>query len=175
MKNKNDFRDFLQARSKATTQADESIINFVNEDLNPAHKIVFLKLVAVQAFIGLMTMFFCPQFEFSLTNNHDVFHYFHHHYGKEVCMMVCGSIFLGSGALFASFILSQGEIKTIRKSRFIYFPAMAIIAISAFIVFGAQIHPNHLTFWSLGAIGSGMLIFEINRILGLILRRLRNA
>jgi hypothetical protein len=175
MKNKNDFRDFLQASSKPSAHTDESIMNFVNEDLNPAHKIVFLKLVAVQAFIGLMTMFFCPQFEFSLTNNHDVFHYFHHHYGKEVCMMVCGSIFLGSGALFASFILSQGEKNTIRGSRFIYFPAMAVIAISAFMICGADMHPNHLTFWSLGAIGSGILIFEINRILGQILRRLRNA
>ena len=56
----------------------ERILSFVQSDLNPSHKIVFTKLLAIQGFIGFLTLLFCPQFNLSLTNNFELFHYFHH-------------------------------------------------------------------------------------------------
>lgn len=42
-------------------------------------------------------------------------------------------------------------------------PALSIIAISSFMLFGAEIYLNLLAFWLMGAIIGGALIFEINR------------
>lgn len=165
MKNEKDFRDFIQTKTSPSTELDQRVLSFVSEDLNPSHQKVFFKLTAVQGFIGFLTMLFCPQFNFSLTNNYDLFHYFHMNYGHQVCMVLCGSIFLGSGAIFANIILSQGEINTIRKSRFLYYSALSIVAVSTFMLFGAEVYINMVTFWLIGAIGGGMLLFELNRLL----------
>lgn len=160
-----DYFDFLNAQKKAPDHLRDSLFSMVEKDLNPSHKMVFTKLTLIQGFIGLITMLFCPQFNFSLTNNYDAFHYFHHTFGAQICMVICGSIFLGSGALFASYILKDAEIAKIQSSRFLYFMALSIVAVSLFMLFGATLYLNLLTFWLLGAIGGGILTFELNRFI----------
>ena len=160
-----DYNDFLQETEKTTSTLDESVLSMVHLDLNPGHKVVFFKVTLIQGFIGFLTMLFCPQFNFSLTNNYDLFHYFHQTFGHSVCMVICGSIFLGSGAVFASYILTQGEVNKIRNSRFLYYTGLSILAVSSFMLFGAEIYLNLLSFWLIGAIGGGITLFEINSIL----------
>lgn len=159
-----DFQDFLQGRQSTPKKLDQAVLEIVHKDLNPEHKIVFFKLTLIQGFIGLITMLFCPQFNFSLTNNYDLFHYFHTTFGHAVCMVFCGSIFLGSGAIFASYILSQGEVNKIKESRFLYYLGLSIMAVSSFMLFGADIYLNLLSYWLIGAIGGGVLFFELNRL-----------
>lgn len=159
-----DYNDFLQETKKTTANLDKSILDMVHLDLNPSHKVVFFKLTLIQGFIGFLTMLFCPQFNFSLTNNFDLFHYFHQTFGHSVCMVICGCIFLGSGAVFASYILTQGEINKIRNSRFLYYMGLSILAVSGFMLFGAEIYLNLLAFWLIGAIGGGIALFELSRL-----------
>lgn len=159
-----DYNDFLKDVSKAPQRLDQIVLNNVHTDLNPGHMVVFFKLTLIQGFIGLVTMLFCPQFNFSLTNNYDLFHYFHLNFGHSICMILCGSIFLGSGAIFASYVLTQGEVNKIKSSRFLYYTGLSIIAVSSFMLFGAEIYLNLLTYWLCGAIGGGILAFELNRI-----------
>lgn len=167
-----DFNDFLQENTrkgvqdnKVSPELDKSILNFVNKDLNPDHKVVLFKLTLIQGFIGLLTMLFCPQFNFSLTNNYDLFHYFHMNFGHAICMITCGCIFLGSGAIFASYILSQGEINKIKNSKFLYYTGVSIITVSCFMLLGADIYLNLLIYWLFGAIGGAVTLFELNLIL----------
>lgn len=162
---KNDYKDFLQGDQRTTKQMDQKVLNFIQSELNPEHKTVFLKLATIQGFIGFITMLFCPQFDFSLTNNYELFHFFHHTFGAEACMVFCGSIFLGSGAIFASYLLKEGEIKKIKSSRFLYYMSLSIIAVSIFMIFGAKIYLNLLLFWLVGSIGGGMIFFELNRLI----------
>jgi hypothetical protein len=162
-----DFNDFLDSTKNPPTEISHIIRDKIRKDLDPNHKVVFGKLVLVQGFIGFISMLFCPQFNMSLTNNHDVFHYFHYTFGEQVCMLICGSIFLGSGAIFASYLLSEGEINKIHSTRHLYFTSLSIIAASVFAVLGAQIYLNMLFFWLLGACVSGLTLFEINRFIRL--------
>lgn len=159
-----DYNDFLHETKKTNSSLDKSVLDMVHLDLNPSHKVVFFKLTLVQGFIGFLTLLFCPQFNFSLTNNYDLFHYFHTNFGHAICMIICGSIFLGSGAVFASYILTQGEVNKIRNSRFLYYTGLSILAVSSFMLFGAEIYLNLLSYWLLGAIGGGMTLFELNRL-----------
>lgn len=160
-----DYNDFIKPSKKVPDHLNESILSMIYSDLNPSHKVVFAKLTLIQGFIGFITMLFCPQFKFSLTNNYDLFHYFHKNFGHQVCMIICGSIFLGSGAIFASYILKEGEIKKIKNSRFLYYMALSIIAVAVFMIFGAEIYISLLAFWLIGAIGGGVIAFELNRII----------
>lgn len=161
----NDFQDFLQETKNTPKKLNQAVLEMVHKDLNPEHKVVFFKLTMIQGFIGLITLLFCPQFNFSITNNYDLFHYFHTTFGHAACMVLCGSIFLGSGAIFASYILSQGEINKIKESRFLYYLGLSIVAVSSFMLLGADIYLNLLSYWLIGAIGSGVLIFELNRLI----------
>ncbi|MBC76085.1 MAG: hypothetical protein CME64_08720 [Halobacteriovoraceae bacterium] len=159
-----DYKDFLNDSHKTPKRLDESVLHMVHSDLDPSHKVVFIKLALIQGFIGVLTMLFCPQFNLSLTNNYDLFHYFHTNFGHAICMIICGSIFLGSGAIFAASILSKAELKKIHSCAPLYYMGLSIIAVSAFMILGAEVYLNLLTFWLLGAICSGLLLFELGRL-----------
>ncbi len=161
-----DYKDFLiHQEHKSSSELDRKVMALVKDELNPPHFLVLVKLLIIQAFIGLMTMLYCPQFNFSLTNNYDLFHYFHHTYGEKVCMMICGSIFMGSGAIFSSYILKEAEILKIRKSRFLYYLALTGIFLTTFIVLGADLYLTLTTYWTIGALCSGLFLFDINTLI----------
>jgi hypothetical protein len=164
-KNK-DFLDFMN--SKGVNPPDElsnRILSLVHADLNPSHKIVFIKLLGIQAFIGFLTLIFCPQFNLSLTNNYELFHYFHHNFGENICMVICGSIFIGSGAVFAAYLLKSSEIKKIKESRILYYTSVSILALSSFFLLGSKVYLTLALYWLIGAILGGLIIFEFNRVI----------
>ena len=108
--NNKDYEDFINSEGSMPPQElDTKIISFVRYDLSPDMKIVFSKLLGIQAFVGVLTLLFCPQFELSLTNNHDLYHYFHYTFGTYGCFAICGALFIGSGAIFASYLLLDRE------------------------------------------------------------------
>lgn len=164
IKSSKDFQDFLNFdQINPSNNLSDSLLNYVKNDLNPSHKIVFGKLLGVQAFIGFLTLTFCPQFSLSLTNNFKFFHYLHYTFGGSICLAICGSIFIGSGAVIASYILRQSEIKKIREACFLYYFLLTSIALSSFILFGAETQLNLTIYWFLGASIGGLALFEVNQ------------
>ncbi len=163
---KKDFNDFIDSTELSPPEKlSNRILNLVKADLNPSHKIVFSKLLAIQAFIGFLTLTFCPQFSLSLTNHYELFHYFHHKFGENICMAICGSIFMGSGALFATYILKSSEIRKIKKSRLLYYMSLSIIAFSTFFLLGSNIYLILATYWLVGSTIGGLVVFELNRLI----------
>lgn len=161
-----DFQDFTDAKEISPPQeVTATILQRVNSKLNPKISVLVFKLALVQLVIGTLTLLFCPQFDFSLTNNYDLFHFFHHTFGVYGCMVACGTMFLGAGSLFAGFILSLDESRKIRKSRFLFFPSLALASLTVFVAMGASIYLDLFAFWLLGAITSGMLTFEVGPII----------
>ena len=91
----NDYESFIAHESlDVPSHLDESILSTVKKDLNPSPSLVLSKMGIIQAVTAVISLTFCPQFSYSLTNNHEVFHYFHHQFGAEICMIICGTIFL---------------------------------------------------------------------------------
>ena len=80
-------------------------------------------------------------------------------------MMICGSIFTGSGALFAAYILQAQEIKKIKESRLLYHISISIIALSSFLVLGSDIYLLLSLYWFIGSVLSALFLFEVNTIL----------
>lgn len=163
---KDDFNSFKNSPDKDVPKnLQENILKTINLELNPPHTTVFFKLITIQAFIGFITLLFCPQFNLSLTKNYDLFHYFHYTFGSSICMMICGSIFIGTGAIFATTILKVSELRMIRRNRFLYYVSITGIFISTLMVFGAQIYLESLGFWIIGALISANFILELNRFI----------
>lgn len=162
MKN-DDFMDFIKfEKTSSPEKLDAKILNYVKRDIDPSHKQIFFKLLCIQSFIGIITLLFCPQFDLSITNNFTLFHFFHHKFGESICMAICGAIFMGSGALFASYILSNLEMQKIRKSKLLYYLSLSLLAISIFFILGAELYLKLTLFWIIGATMSGFLAVEIN-------------
>ena len=158
----NDYKDFLNETAKTSKALDKKVLKLISDELKPKKKYVLIKLITVHAFIGTLTMLFCPQFNMSLTNNFEVFHYFHHTFGAVICNIICGAIFLGSGAIFASSILSMSELKYVQSNSFFYYLSLSIFFVSSLFLFGAQAYLNGVLFWIAGAIISSSGIINLN-------------
>lgn len=156
-----DFIQFKNSSDETSLELDEKIMTFVKNDLKVSHSKVFFKIVLVQSFIGALTMIFCPQFEMSLTNNYELFHFFHRNFGHTICMLICGSIFMGSGAIFAALLFKAPERKLILSSKFYYSLSLSALAVGVFYLLGANIFINALLFWLLGAFVSQVILFSI--------------
>lgn len=165
-KSSQDFGDFLDSNNSSTPEeVNARVLNYVKSDLDPSHRKVFSKLVCIQGFVGFLTLTFCPQFDLSLTSNDRLFHYLHHAFGANICMAICGSIFIGSGAIFASYVLSLNEIRKIKESKLLYYTSLSSLALASFALIGADVYATMSVFWFLGASLIGALFFECNRLL----------
>lgn len=160
-----DFKNFINSNKKSPVYLDDKVIKFIHGELNPNYLKVLFKLIMIQAFIGTLTMIFCPQFSYSLTNNYDIFHYFHMNFGAQACMLLCGCIFVGSGALFAATILTKPEVKKIKNHKYLYYTCLSIIFLSFFLLIGAKVYLNLVAYWILGATLGGTSLFEFGRFL----------
>lgn len=156
-----DFNDFVEDKVNSPIKLDKKILNYVHQKLSPSHTHILSKLFLIHGFIGLITMTFCPQLTLSLTNRYELFHFFHHTFGEVICNIICGAIFLGSGALFAVAILDAAEIQKIKRCYFLHYLALSIIFLSTLILYGAQTYLSSILYWMAGAIGFSILFFNI--------------
>jgi len=163
---KNDLVDFFKTPDLRPPEGlDQKILKFVKRDLVPNHKVIFGKLFLIQAFVGSLVLLFCPQFNFSLTGNYELFHFFHRHLGIYGCTAICGGIFLGSGLFFANFILGRGELAVIRKSKILYPMALSGLFILIFLFLGADVYLDLSLAWFFGSSLLAIFSFEIGKLL----------
>ena len=80
-------------------------------------------------------------------------------------MAICGSIFIGSGAVFAAHLLKSSEIKKIKESRLLYYTSISIIALSSFFLFGSNIYLTLAAYWLVGSTIGGLTVFELSRLI----------
>jgi len=162
--NNNDFKDFKDSHNSTPRKMTRShILDIIKTELNPSHTLVFTKLLCIQAFVGVLTLLFCPQFELSLTNNYDLFHFFHHKFGALACMSICGFIFIGSGAIFSAYLLKAEEIYKIKQTRHLYYFAISGLTILCFLFLGADIYLDLVSMWFVGAVIGGVLMLNLNK------------
>ena len=161
-----DFQDFIITKGvNPSEKLSNKIRSYVKNDLNPSHKIVFSKLLGIQTLIGLLTMTFCPQFSLSLTNQFELFHYFHHQFGENICVAICGSIFIGSGAIFAVYLLKASEVRKIKESILQYYASISTIALLNFFLLGPETYLTLALYWLIGSTIGGLVMFETNRFI----------
>ena len=159
-----DYKNFLNSEDVAPPEElSNSILKRIQNDLKPSASVVFFKLLAIQGLIGTLTLLFCPQFGLSLTNNHELFHFFHRTFGELVCNAICGSIFIGSGAVFAGFLLKKSELSLAFHSFVLFSFLITGTALTILILFGAKLYLSAAVIWGAGAIVSELIIISASK------------
>ncbi len=74
--------------------------------LSLSKRTIILKFLSFQALGALVTLTFCPQFGIGFIDGHGISHFFRM-FGEWACAAFCGSLFLSSGTIFASFAMNQ--------------------------------------------------------------------
>ena len=156
-----EFNDFISASAvQPPVAVSDSVLARVREDLNPSPWIVFAKVSAIHAVVGFITLLFCPQFGFGLTDGMGLMALFMR-FGNEACMVGCGAVFMGGSLLTASLVLRPEEVLTIRKTELLQISALAFLSMGIFICTGAGVVGGLGFFWALGSIVGGLGTFEL--------------
>ena len=82
-------------------------------------------------------------------------------YGEQACMLGCGAVFMTGSALVASLVLRPEEIRKLRRTELLIFPALAVFSLGALFCFGATIAAGLALFWLLGSIAGGLATLEL--------------
>jgi hypothetical protein len=156
-----DFDEFVNSdQIHPPAHLTEKVTNMVSHDLKPDIWNIFTKLAGVQAACAAVTLLFCPQFEVGFAK-HDPFAGLIHSVGEFGLLVVCGIIFLGSGAAIAPLFLKQSDMKAISRSMLAYFPSAALLAVILFYLFGANINLTLALPWFLGGSLGGIIGFAL--------------
>ena len=158
-----DYCDFVTAKADhSESEMREMVVQYVKSDLRRNHLRIFSKLVMVQVVMGMLTLLFCPQFELSLTNNYELFHYFHHRYGTDICALICGVIFTAPSATFAAYLLDNNDAQTIKTAGIRYHLAIILLSLFVFQLLGADLFNYTTLLWFVAACLAARLAFVFN-------------
>lgn len=155
-----------QAFKKATLVAppasvSEQIKSKVHADLNPSPWLIFAKAALIHAFIGTLSLLFCPQFGISPLGNHGLF-MIYMNLGPHLCMMACGATFVAASSLAMGIFLNPEELRVLRKTELLQFSVLGLLSIGVFHFMGAEIVLGFSALWLVGMILGGLSGVELS-------------
>lgn len=134
-----EFCDFVEAEPvEPASTMDARIMARVNKELRPSLAWLYAKFATIEAGAGVVTLFFCPQFGFSITGHNSFFHALHEQAGFFTFYLICGLLFVILGAAMSALLLGYNELKSIGKSRYLYYLVFGVVAFLAFFIAGGE-------------------------------------
>lgn len=153
-----DFNDFMNAEEiQPPAHLFEQIRSIVHRDLNPSAWLVLSKLALIQAVVGSLSLVICAQFGVG-PGQHLAMAFAR--LGDNMCMALCGALFLGLSGLTASLVLKTPEVNLIRKTGYLPILVVGILSLGVFLGFGAEIVVSFAFLWLLGGFIGGLLATE---------------
>lgn len=151
-----DFQSFVYSKPMSSSKAD--LLKKIKYLINPNPYLVFIKVMTVNMVVGFLSLSVCHQFDLNpFRTNKSLAEWFMGVGGHNFCMIFCGILFLSLGVFLAGFFLTQEEIRVLKKNQFVQVPALGLISLSSFAVFGAELVLQFAGLWLLGAIIGGWL------------------
>jgi hypothetical protein len=156
-----DFQSFmLEGGATPPTSSVKAVRTIVSNDLSPSPWRVLSRLMVIVASTGGVTLVFCPHMGLGYGDMFGLMKYIMP-LGDGVCQAICGSIFVGSGALLASMFLRPEELAVIRSYPSLQFAAVSAVVLGLFFCAGAATLSLLGFFWFVGAVIGGLVSFEL--------------
>lgn len=153
-----EFKNFVDSPAVVPPSAlRHKIFSIVHRDLNPGMWLVLAKLGSIHLVVGSFSLLLCSQFGMG---RGDLMMRTFMGYGMSVCMGFCGALFLGLTTLVAGFILTNPELKKIRRTAYAPIWTLGVASLLVFFGLGAEIVVGFAFAWLLGAIITGVLFTE---------------
>lgn len=157
-----EFCDFVESTPMTPPPKTElQIMQRVEAELCPPQWLIFGKLFSIEAVTGVATLFICPQFDLGFGSHNEFLHTLHETLDPFSFYLICGLIFVVFGAVISGIFLSREEIRTINKSKYIYYLIYAFTAYFIFTLFGAEVLIISLTAWILGSFMGNAIGFSL--------------
>lgn len=138
----------------------ENISACVSSDLNPPVWKISAKLAGIMAVTTPLVLLFCPQFGLSLGRSDWSPMNLFMRFGPGVCMAACGALFMSITVIAAVLILRPEELRPLRRNKLLQLSFLSLLALGAFICFGADVILPLAIGWTIGSIIGGMLVLE---------------
>lgn len=156
-----EYETFLKAEETIPRQVSESASRRMEPLLNPNATTVFGKLLAIHSVVGFLSLAFCHQFELNpFRTAHSLDNWFMSLVGHNVCMVICGIVFLGFSVLAAGYFLSLEETRALRRTGFPQIFALGALSLGLFATVGAELALAIASLWLLGALIGGFVATE---------------
>ncbi|MFT7184698.1 MAG: hypothetical protein ACI84K_000064 [Pseudohongiellaceae bacterium] len=158
----NEFCDFVEAEPMSPSAKTEShIMNMVQKDLCPPKPLVFGKFLFIEVFTGVITLFMCPQFGLGFGGHNEFLHSLHETFDPFTFYVICGFLFVIAGSVLSGLFLSHDEIRSIKNSKYAYYPVYALITYFMFFLLSVEILILSAIPWILGSIMGNALGFGL--------------
>ena len=155
-----DFKLFMSIPEIAPpAHIRNEVYRVVRRDLLPSIWLVLSKLGGIHIVVGGFSLLICSQFGMG---RGDTLMSTFMSYGAMVCMAFCGALFLGLTTLIAGVILSQSELRKIRRTGYFPIALLGVISFAVFLFFGADIAFSFAVAWFFGALLAGALVMEMS-------------
>jgi hypothetical protein len=163
-----DYEEFKQLEPMLPPKSvSESLLARVCADLHPSAWKVFSKLALIHFFTALGTLSLCPQFGWRLFGDGMGLMQYFSGLGDTGCGVACGSLFLGSSLLIATFLLRPEEVRRLRKNRVLELGALTLLSLGFFVMIHAEIAIGFLLAWLVGSVLGGIATLELGWVIRL--------
>ena len=157
--------DFISNEEKVPPQLDKSTRELISTAIN--FKVTLIKFFISMVVGLLITLFLCPQFGISLSNDHQSFSHFIMELGPTVCGAYCGAVFFAGGSLATSLVLRRNEIWWIHRYRLrLFLPFAALTMWGLMFLSGNSADPHfssthyHVS-WLISAASTSILFCKL--------------
>lgn len=154
-----EFDDFMKTEAPPVpSDLNQKVFQKAHQLLNPSAFSVFAKILGLHLLTGYMSLVICHQFDMNPFNTtFSLDQWFMTFTSHEVCMVLCGSLFVSATIIVAGSFMSVEEVKSLKKHNLLQNLSIGLISIGLFLAFGAQLVLSFTVLWLLGFVIGGVL------------------
>lgn len=159
----NEFRDFLESEAIPPPAAYScKVVQSIVDDLNPSLAQVYLKIAAITAVAGPLSLLVCPQM--GVGAHHSPLMHLFMQFGPLTCHAICASFFSLLCLTLSSFLIQPEELRVLRNNRVTITFAISTSALAVFVCTTPVIFSGVALIWLLGAVIGGITGVEIGHL-----------
>lgn len=157
-----EFKNFMEVEpAHVPRETSRGLFERLKGELLPSAWRVFAKLMGIHFVAGTLSLAICDQFGITpFQTGFSLAEYFMH-YGHSVCMILCGTIFVGFSVVLAWILLERNEMRVVAEKSWMQVPVLAVSSILVFHLLGSNSAFIDDLFWLIGAIASGIMIAKL--------------
>lgn len=160
-----DFKEFTQTtHTRVPNELSQKILQNIKDELQPSVWLVFFKISTLHAIIGTLSLGLCDQFGMTPFQTHFSLSDYFMKLGNNMCMLLCGFLFLGLSFWAARLLLKREEFAALGQHAVAFVGSLSVISLLIFFALGTEILFQVAVFWLLGALLGGLTPFFLPKI-----------
>ena len=156
-----EYQLFVHSDQTVPKAVENQVLDEMTALIQPKPVHVFMKLLGIHFVVGNLTLSICHQFGINPFNtSFSIGDWFMSMWGHNICMTLCGTLFLGSTLFAAGFLLTIEELRTLKGTEIIQSLSLSLVSLGIFAFLGAQIAFSIGALWILGSLVGGFVAIE---------------